>query len=267
MKDDQPALCRLVAIFQRRGSNRYIWPSIAISVLLAGGAIRYWHAGIERRAILQADPDQILSKPDLAPLVLDAGRKAFLEHCAACHGRDAKGSREGVPDLTDADFLYGTGLPSEIEAIVLHGIRSGDKRGFNLASMPAFGREKPYVAEPIPPLQPGEIADVVQFLLARQHSVRDLSPAAVRGEVIFRGKGGCFDCHGPSGTGDPSIGAPNLTDSVTLYGNGSAQDLFLSIAIGRAGRCPAFSRVMSPLEAREVAVYVASLHPNYRPNP
>ncbi|MEI9412231.1 cytochrome-c oxidase, cbb3-type subunit III [Mesorhizobium salmacidum] len=47
-----------------------------------------------------------VQRPDLvAP-----GAKVFAETCVACHGENAKGSREvGGPNLTDAIWLYGSG--------------------------------------------------------------------------------------------------------------------------------------------------------------
>ncbi len=37
------------------------------------------------------------------------GRKIFVEHCATCHGRDAKGDQKvGAPNLTDKIWLYGS---------------------------------------------------------------------------------------------------------------------------------------------------------------
>ncbi len=37
-----------------------------------------------------------------------AGQQVFADNCVACHGEDAKGSRDvGAPDLTDATWIYG----------------------------------------------------------------------------------------------------------------------------------------------------------------
>lgn len=222
------------------------------------------HAHEMHAAMMRADPETILSDPGLAKPALSLGRSVYLRHCSSCHGtRGQPDPVAGVPDIADGDFLYGNGSASEIELIVLHGIRAGDDKGWNLARMPTYAHQHPYAAEPIPPLRPGEIDDVVQYLIAVRGPAAD-EGAALRGAAIFTGKGGCFDCHGPDGGGDPAVGAPNLRDGITLYGDGSPAALYRSIAGGRAGISPAFARYLTPLEARAVAVYVASLPQSHR---
>lgn len=66
--------------------------------------------------------DEILSTDEIEALVhyvrtisgqesgtnVEKGKALFEENCTACHGDDAKGTRElGAPNLTDADWLYG----------------------------------------------------------------------------------------------------------------------------------------------------------------
>ncbi|MDW9461234.1 cytochrome-c oxidase, cbb3-type subunit III [Sinorhizobium meliloti] len=55
---------------------------------------------------------------------IEAGREVFLTTCAACHGEDARGSREvGAPNLTDAYWIYGGTMQGIIESV--HGGRQG----------------------------------------------------------------------------------------------------------------------------------------------
>ncbi len=221
---------------------------------VAAGAVRRAQSDA---AILRADPETILRQPALAPRAIALGRAGFGRHCASCHGSGRADPARGIPDLTDGDFLYGTGQVAEIEQIVLHGIRSGDPRGWHLAAMPAYAKELPYPAEPaIKPLTPLEIGDVAQHL---SHERTTDAAAAARGAAIYAGRGACWDCHGPDGGGNPAIGAPNLNDRVDLYGDGSIAALTATLARGRAGISPAFARTLSPLEARAIAIYVASL--------
>jgi len=249
--------------FQRPRSrtNAAISAVLAIAVLAIASVALVLHVQQQRRgeALLRADPDRVLASPALRRTAIDIGRPAFVRECAGCHGPRGGGDRlRSTPDLRDGEYLYGSGKPDEIEQIVLYGIRAGFSRGKNLASMPAYGRAEPYAGEPIPPLGPAGIADVTQFVLSL--SGRSTDPeAAARGRAIYQGAGGCYDCHSGDGRGDPGIGAPNLADAVWLYGDGSARSIAQSITYGRAGTCPAFVTRITPLQARAIAIYVASL--------
>ena len=237
--------------------GRWLWLSAGVLLALTIGWLH--HRGGVRAEIVRADPERVLSDVRLAPTALAIGRKIFAAHCAACHGDGGQGdSQSGVPDLRDGDYIYGTGLVAEIEEIVLHGIRSGDSRGWGLASMPAYARPKPYDRDPIPPLSPGDIADVTAFVRGLGGQAGDLA-AIRRGEAIYQGRGGCWDCHDRQGRGDAGIGAPNLADAIWLHGDGSASSVSRSIAHGLAGISPAFAKRISPFEARAVSLYVASL--------
>ncbi|MEI9413977.1 cytochrome-c oxidase, cbb3-type subunit III [Mesorhizobium sp. Cs1299R1N1] len=71
-----------------------------------------------------------LSGPVRDKTLIQSGANVFADNCAACHGENAKGTRElGAPDLTDAIWLYGSG-ESAIAAQV---------RAPKLGVMPAWG--------------------------------------------------------------------------------------------------------------------------------
>jgi cytochrome c oxidase cbb3-type subunit 3 len=124
--------------------------------------------------------------------------------------------------------------------------------------MPAYAHAIPSATEKIGPLSPDDIRDVVEFLRSTQGLPAD--PAAVAlGSQIYQGRGGCFDCHASDARGDSAIGAPNLTDKIWLYGDGSRQAVFNSIAHGHRGVCPAWITRMRPGPIRETALYVYSL--------
>ncbi len=230
---------------------------VAVTAMATVGAAAVFSAEARHRAaIMRADPEVILTQPDLRHATLVLGRDVFVRRCASCHGAGRGDPARGIPDLTDHDHLYGSGQVAEIEQIVLHGIRSGDPRGWHLAAMPGYAQPLPYPSEPaIKPLSPTDVADVVKYL-RRGHATEPV--AAARGRAIYDGRGACWDCHGPDGAGNPAIGAPNLNDTIWLYGGTSAA-LTATLERGRAGNCPAFARVVSPVEARSVAVYVAGL--------
>ena len=153
---------------------------------------------------------------------------------------------------------------SEIEQIVLHGIRAGDTRGWDLASMPNYARAVPYAREKLPPLTPAGLRDIIAFLRAANGNGGYPRAAIERGRVLFTRDAGCYDCHSADAQGDASIGAPNLVDGKWLKGTGSEADIAYTLEHGLAGVSPAFARVLTPDEARAVSVYVASLHPQIR---
>jgi cytochrome c oxidase cbb3-type subunit 3 len=237
---------------------QWLLPLLAALALL--GAVLLSYRRGSAREILSVDPERLLSRVDLRQAALPGGRAIYMLRCASCHGAVGHGDRtRGVPDLTDADYLYGDGKVAEIEDIARYGIRAGNKRGWNLAVMPAFASAVPDKAESLPPQTPAQVEDLTQFLLSFAGRASD-RPAAERGRTLFQHSAGCWDCHSYDAGGDAAIGAPTLSDDVWLYG-GSHDDIYRSIAGGRAGFSPAFTRVLSPLELREVAAYVASLAP------
>lgn len=126
------------------------------------------------------------------------GQKLFLNHCAQCHGSDAAGGK-GFPNLTDNDWLYG-GDPETIKTSIMNG-RNG--------VMPPLG----------PALGEDGAKDVANYVLS--FSGRRHDPArAARGKEKFGTI--CAACHGPDGKGNQTLGAPNLTDDIWLYGNSEA---------------------------------------------
>ncbi|MDO9125644.1 MAG: cbb3-type cytochrome c oxidase N-terminal domain-containing protein [Parvibaculum sp.] len=74
--------------------------------------------------------EEVASDPALMEVALGAGKAAFGDNCAPCHGAEGKGNRElGAPDLSDHIWLYG-GDRADIVQTVSNG-RSG--------VMPAWG--------------------------------------------------------------------------------------------------------------------------------
>ena len=99
------------------------------------------------------------------------------------------------------------------------------------------------------------MSDITQYLLAqtgREHG----KTAAARGRDQYAIM--CAVCHGPDGTGDPALGAPNLTDNVWLYG-GTAKAIAHSLSNGRNGTMPGFSEVLDQQKIHILAGYVNGL--------
>jgi cytochrome c oxidase cbb3-type subunit 3 len=210
--------------------------------------------------LLRADPNAIPGTAALMGFARGRGEALFEAHCAACHGTRGQGDTgRGIPNLSDTDWLYGTGLVSDIEQVIKYGIRSYHPKAWSLATMPAYATARPSARDArMPPLSPGNIRDLVEFLIREQGGSAD-GAAAARGAGLYAGAAGCYDCHAMDAKGDSAIGAPNLTDRVTLYGDGSRESLSMSIAYGRHGMCPAWVTRIGPAGIREVAIFVYSL--------
>jgi cytochrome c oxidase cbb3-type subunit 3 len=162
---------------------------------------------------------------------VEFGRSVFANHCATCHGSDARGAR-GFPNLTDADWQWG-GDPDTVLATVTGGRQ---------AAMPAMGTV----------LGDGGIAATAAYVQGL--SGQPVDPAlAAAGSTHFQTL--CVACHGPDGRGNPLLGAPNLTDGAWLYG-GDATTIAETIAAGRSGQMPAHAALIGEDRARLAAAWV-----------
>lgn len=252
LNQDRPVATRPARKRRRRVAAIGVLSIVAVVILAAT-----LHHRSVAASLLRADPDRILADPALRQAALAAGKPVYRKRCAGCHGDDGLGNQQhGIPDLTDDDHLYGTGKVSEIEQIIRYGIRAQDKRGWTLASMPAYASPVPYPSEPLPSQSPAQIEALTQLLLGFTGRATDQA-AAKLGQAQFNAAG-CWDCHGRAGEGDSAVGAPALTDATWLYG-GDHDAIYRSIARGRAGYSPAFARLLTPAEIRDAAVYTAAL--------
>ncbi|MGD8340060.1 MAG: cytochrome-c oxidase, cbb3-type subunit III [Gammaproteobacteria bacterium] len=164
---------------------------------------------------------------------LSAGRNLFVNNCSTCHGTDARGAR-GFPNLTDSEWLWG-GDPEQIRATITNG-RTG--------VMPALG------------IALGDnvdaVVDYVQYLAGR-----DIDPDRVAaGQTFYQTL--CIACHGPTGDGNPLLGAPALSNEIWLYGGGPTA-IRESIVNGRSGQMPAQEPILGADRVHVLAAYVLSL--------
>jgi cytochrome c oxidase cbb3-type subunit 3 len=236
---------------------------VIVLLLCAAGALMLQNRA-EGARLLRTPPDSISDDPALLRYAVTRGKPAFEQACARCHGLNLRGNSQwGFPDLVDDDWLYGTGRVSEIEHTILYGIRAGNSKGWNLASMPGFATPEPYKQYPITPLTPAQVDDVLQYVLSLRRSGDP--GASVRGDKIFHDAalGMCADCHGFDAKGDGAIGAPNLTDATWLRGNGEPGSIRDTIERGLAQSCPAWIDRLPAATIRSIAVYVASAAPKY----
>jgi cytochrome c oxidase cbb3-type subunit 3 len=197
--------------------------------------------GAEARMLDKASLEEIEKDPKLQAYALALGQSIFGDNCATCHGQGGGGAK-GYPNLRDDIWLWGGSL-EDIQHTITVGVRSGQPDA-RQSQMPAFGRDEL--------LKPEQIDDLTEYVVAL--SRRPAKSAAVtRAAPLFRDN--CAVCHGVNGTGNQSVGAPNLTDSDWLYGSdrGSIHD---PIWNGRGGVMPSWRSRFDPATIKALAVYI-----------
>ncbi len=195
--------------------------------------------------ISAADTAAIEADPELLAFAMRGGEVAFKDNCAPCHGLGGAGQLF-YPTLADDDWIWG-GTLEDIEYTIRHGIRNGEDPDARDSQMPAFG------ADGI--LEPQQIGDVVQYVLSFSNRATD-AEAVARGQEIFLEQ--CAACHGEDGRGMREVGAPNLTDSIWLYG-GEREQIRAQIERPRHGVMPAWNARLADDVIKMVTVYVHNL--------
>lgn len=238
---------------------------IAVAVIAVFALYNAVHTAGMNARLLRYEADKTPADVTLTNFAVAEAKPIYARQCASCHGAEMKGdTRRGVPNLADNDWLYGTGRVAEIEKTILYGIRSKHPKAWNLAEMPGFAKPIPAATYKTVPLTPQEIRDIVEYL--RLIEDKDSDPAAAaRGVKLYGDKGQCFDCHSTDGRGDEAIGAPNLTDTIWLYGDGSRASVTNSVSHGHHGVCPAWIYKLAPAQIRALAVYIYTASHNSAP--
>lgn len=187
---------------------------------------------------------QIEADPDLFQFAREAGKSAFGDNCATCHGSGGQGGK-GYPNLNDDVWLWG-GKLEDIRHTLTVGIRSPhpDTRQ---SQMPAFGKDGI--------LKAAEIDDLTEYVLNLSGQPANQTAVQRAGELWTNN---CASCHGPDGKGLREFGAPNLTDREWLYG-GTKADIRSQIVNARAGVMPNWGARLDPMTIDALAVYVHSL--------
>lgn len=196
-------------------------------------------------AIDRLPVEDIEKNPTLKQAAIDGGRAAFRINCSACHGSGAAGSK-GYPNLNDDDWLWGGDIKS-IQQTLLDGVRFPGDDATRMSQMPAFGKDEI--------LKPEEVQDAVSYVRLISHQ-EAMSPSAKRGSAIFANN--CAVCHGANGRGNRTVGAPNLTDKIWLYG-GDRDTLTQTVTNARYGIMPAWGKRLDAVTLKMLAVYVHSL--------
>ncbi len=227
-----------------QGHTRGVWEqSDRVDVATTVSAARAERSALGSQ-LMARDAADILKDHELSQLALSLGESAFGDNCATCHGAGGRGAK-GYPQLADDVWLWGGSL-SDIEYTIRNGIRNGAAEA-RFSEMPAFGRDGF--------LPQDQISDLVEYVTAL--SRRSADPAAVaRAAPVFQQQ--CSSCHGVTGLGDRTKGAPNLTDADWLYG-GDRATIRRTIFGPRNGVMPAWSSRFDDATIRALAVYVHSL--------
>ncbi|CAH1658618.1 Cbb3-type cytochrome c oxidase subunit FixP [Hyphomicrobiales bacterium] len=193
-----------------------------------------------------ATPAQIKADPALFQIAMAQGKAAFGDNCAACHGVGGAGAK-GYPNLNDDDWLWGGSLDAIMQTL-RHGIRVAGNDETRVSQMPAFGRDGM--------LKRDEIKTVANHV--REIAGLPTEPKAdlALGRKLFADN--CASCHGEAGKGNPEMGAPNLTDAISLYGMDMAS-LTETISNSRGGVMPAWGGRLDETTLKALTVYVHSL--------
>jgi cytochrome c oxidase cbb3-type subunit III len=171
------------------------------------------------------------------PAAMAIGERLFMNNCAQCHGSDARGGK-GFPNLTDNDWLYG-GSPEIIKETLLRG-----RNGIMPPLGAALGSQD-------------DVKNVANYVLSLSDSKHDIVRAQA-GQAKFAL---CAACHGAEGKGNPTVGAPNLTDKVWLHGSGEAA-IMAMINNGKSNQMPAQEGKFTADQLHVLAAYVWGLSNN-----
>ena len=167
------------------------------------------------------------------PAAMLSAAHVFANHCAACHGPDARGQAQLFPNLTDDDWQWGGEERDVVQTITL-------------------GRQAV-----MPPLQAAlndqGVAQVADYVVALA-SGNAAAASGSEGSRLFQTF--CSACHGADGAGTPALGAPALNDDIWLYG-GSVEEVRASIALGRTGAMPPFAARLDATQIRLLTAWLS----------
>ena len=183
--------------------------------------------GPTRRLVAEAELETLRTSPGL----MASAQRVYDRNCATCHGYDARGQADLFPDLRDAEWQWG-GDPAQIE----HSIRHG-RQAVMVGWLPVVGEET--------------VDALTDYVLALGEAAPADHPGA-QPYTLY-----CSACHGPDGAGNPLLGASNLLDDVSLYGN-STEAIRHSIAVGREGEMPGFGDRLDDTQIRLLVAWLTS---------
>lgn len=154
----------------------------------------------------------------------------FSEHCSACHGAEAMGQANLFPNLIDDDWQWGA-TPEQIEQTIRNG---------RLAVMISWQAL----------LNDEGVENVAAYVMSLSGSPDANHPGKAQYDMF------CIACHGPTGDGNPLLGAPRLNDDIWLY-QGELETIKESIAAGRNGQMPAFNETLDDVQIKLLTAWLS----------
>jgi len=194
-------------------------------------------------AIASKSIEEIQADDALRTFATAAGAAAFKVNCVQCHGSGAEGSK-GFPNLNDDEWLWG-GKITDIQQTIAHGIRFDADPDTRISEMPAFKDM----------LQPAQISAVSSYAASLMGFPADEAKLA-DGKTLFAEN--CASCHGDDGKGMADVGAPDLTDAISLLVHSEA-DIESQVRSPKHGVMPAWQGRLGETTVKELATYVYSL--------
>jgi cytochrome c oxidase cbb3-type subunit 3 len=193
-------------------------------------------ATVEAKAAELLAPLAALPVPDLVnnEQAMATAHNLYQQNCAQCHGSDGGGAK-GFPSLADASWQWG----GDAEAVITT-ITAG-----RVGVMPPWGAV----------LGEQGVTEVVSYVQQLSGQTADAAVAAA-GKARFETV--CTACHGADGKGNPMLGAPDLTDTIWLYG-GDAGSITQTVLNGRNGQMPAWGDKLGEQRVKLLAAYATKL--------
>ena len=201
--------------------------------------------GDKMTALASTPLADIAKNPQLQQVALAAGKAAFGNNCAPCHGTGGGGTK-GYPNLVDDQWIWGGSL-DQIQQTIAYGIRN-ELAESRQGPMPAFGKDGILKKE--------EIANVAAYVVSMAGRKPEGAVDLDKGKQLFADN--CAACHGDAGKGNPEVGAPNLTSNIWLYG-GEQAVIEQTIANGRGGVMPPWNGRLDQATINALTVYVHTL--------
>ena len=163
------------------------------------------------------------------------GASLYASYCTTCHGSDARGA-PGFPNLADNDWQWGS-----TEDAIYRSIYNG-RQAVMTPWAQVLGSDE-------------AVENMVSYVRSLS-GLEEADEAAMSAKTQFTTF--CAACHMPTGTGNPALGAPNLTDDIWLYGS-SRETIREAIEKGRQGQMPAHGELLGENRTKILAAYVYSL--------